>query len=731
MKNRLIEQCGHGVLLVGMLMAIGLSVPAEAAPRIIPDLTEEEISVARAEFAGAVYLDPSKSGEARAKDLVSRMTLDEKIGYLGGTGFADRKVIGETQPLARLGVPKFKMTDATLGSKLTKDAILFPAFINLAATFNPDLAHAYGKAVAEQAKADGYRILLGPGVNLYRVPNCGRNFEYLGEDPFLVSKLTVPYIRGVQDTGVLATVKHLSVNNSDYLRKSSNSIVDERTLHEIYFPPFVASIEEADVKAVMMSYNLLNGEWAAENRWLATDILREEWGFDGLVMTDWWAVYNTEKLITSGVDIEMPRAKVLAADKVKAMLKKGVISEAYLNQRIQSILQPCIEMGLLDEPHMDASMRNNWGEHRRVAEQLAEEGIVLLKNANELLPLDRSDTKRIVLYGMNAVETVATGGGAAGFDPGPEFVTYMKAIKQAAGKDVEVTHLRRLNQDRLRWADAVFIFINMVEHEAMDRNFTLDEDALYALRKISSVNKNTVAFVSLGGGVEMDSWLENVRGLIYTWYPGTYGAKALGDLIFGDFSPSGKLPISIEKRVEDTHYYGRYLPEGTILPRSFTGLDWKAPIHDIEYSEGVFTGYRWYDSKKIDPLFPFGFGLSFTQFKVGSPVLSAMSMSSDTTLRIDVLVENTGKRAGAEVVQLYVSDSKASVARPEKELKGFQKVFLEPGEKKTVSFEITSKELSFWDPESKDWTAEAGEFVIKVGTSSRDIHGSATFEYTE
>lgn len=698
-------------------------------PRIVPDLTEQQIQDARSNFADAVYLNSEYKPSERARDLVSKMTLEEKIGYLGGTGFSDRKVIGETQPLARLGVPKFKMTDATLGSKLTKGATLFPSFITLAATFNTELAYTYGQSVAEQAKADGYRILLGPGVNLYRVPNCGRNFEYLGEDPFLVSEMTVPYILGCQKAGVLATVKHLSVNNSDFLRKSSNSVVDERTLHEIYFPPFVAAIERADVKAVMMSYNLVNGDWAAESKWLVSDILRDSWGFDGMVMTDWWAVYNTEKLITSGVDIEMPRAKVLAAEKVKAMLNSGIISEAYLDERIKSILSPCIEMGLLDIPHKEPEMRARWSEHRKVAEQVAEEGIVLLKNQGKLLPLDKKKTKNIVLYGINAVETVATGGGAAGFDPGPEFMTYMKAIKQAAGEDVKVTYLNRLNQDRIRWADAVFVFINMVEHEAMDRNFTLDEDALYALKMISSVNKNTVAVVSQGGGVEMHSWLGNVKGLIYNWFPGTYGAKALGDLIFGNFSPSGKLPISIEKRVEDTHYFGRYLPEGTILPRSFTGLDWKAPVHDIEYSEGVFTGYRWYDSRKIDPLFPFGFGLSFTNFEVNGPRIVENRLQSGGALRIEVSIKNTGKRAGAEVLQLYISDKASSVPRPEKELKGFEKVMLQAGEQKTVVFDVGMEDLSYWDPSLDDWHAEAGVFSVKIGTSSRDIYGEVEFTH--
>jgi beta-glucosidase len=716
------------IMLLSALMLSG-AVSAKRAEKTVPDLTPAEVTTARENFKGAAYLDPSRSADERARDLVERMTLDEKLAYLGGTGFVTDKVIGETQPLARLGVPKFKMTDATLGSKLTKDAILFPSFIGLAASFNPELSYAYGKAVAEQCKADGYRILLGPGVNLYRVPNCGRNFEYLGEDPFLTSELTVPYIKGCQEAGVLATVKHLSANNSDYLRKSSNSVIDERTLHEIYFPPFVASIEEADVKAVMTSYNLLNGEWAAESRWLVSDMLRNSWGFDGMVMTDWWSVYNTEKLITSGVDIEMPAAKVLAADKVRELLKGGVITEAYLDERIQCSLRPCIEMGLLDVEHRQPEMRQKWPEHQQVAETIGRESLVLLKNENNLLPLDRTKVKNIVLYGVNAIETVATGGGAAGFDPGKHFVTYEQAIKKAAGENVTVSYLPKLNRKKLQEADAVVVFLTMVEHEAMDRNFVLDEDSRYALARITEANRNVIAVVSLGGGVEMASWESGVKGLIYAWYPGTYGATALGEMLFGDVNPSGKLPITIEKRVEDTHYHGNYLAEGTVLPRTFPGFDWKAPIHDVNYAEGIFTGYRWYDSKSIEPLFPFGFGLSFTRFEIAEPKLSSSTLKSGETLMVQVEVSNCGDHEGAEVVQLYVSDLEAGVPRPEKELKGFRKVSLKPGESRSVTLKVTERDLAFWDPKTKIWTTEPGRFEVRVGNSSRHISGTAAFDF--
>jgi beta-glucosidase len=293
----------------------------------------------------------------RVKDLINQMTLDEKINYLGGTGFVEGEKIGETQPLSRLGIPVVKMTDATSGSKMTEDHILFPAFICLAATFNPELSESYGLAVAEQSKADGYRVLLGPGVNMYRVPHCGRNFEYLGEDPYLACKMLVPYIKSVQDAGVIATVKHFVANNSEHYRKNSNSVVSERALREIYYPAFKAAIQQAGVKAVMTSYNLLNGEWVGHSYHLITNVLRNEWGFDGMVMTDWWSIYDTEKAIKSGLDLEMPSACIMNPKRIKALLDKGTITEELIDQRLMNILKPFCEMGLLDEDHPDPSLR--------------------------------------------------------------------------------------------------------------------------------------------------------------------------------------------------------------------------------------------------------------------------------------------------------------------------------------------------------------------------------------
>lgn len=670
-------------------------------------------------------LYPDLHPEKQINDIISKMTLDEKIRYLGGTGFISGKKIGETYPIERLGLPVFKMTDATLGSKMTKGATLFPAYICQAAAFNEELAYQYGKAVAQQCVADGYRILLGPGVNIYRVPNCGRNFEYSGEDPYLAARTVVEYIKGVQDNGVIATVKHFVANNTDHYRRNSNSVVSERALREIYFPAFKAAVKEAKVKAVMTSYNQINGSWAAQNKWLITDVLRNEWGFNHLVMSDWWGVNNTELLISSGTDIEMPDPNYLAAPRILPLLKSGKVTEDYIDTRVSNILRPCMEMGLLDNPHQDTTMRSNWPQHAEVAKKIARQGLVLLKNEN-VLPLDRAKTKSIALVGTNAEKTKATGGGAAGFNPGADFITYAQAIKNSAGENINVY---TATPNQTKDADIALVFAVMLETENMDRPFDFDADTIDMINNTAAENPNTIVVVSLGGAVDMMTWLDNVKGLIYAWYPGTYGAVALGEMLFGDLNPSGKLPITLEKRPEDTHYYGNFLPKGTKLSRKFLGWDISMPQYDVNYREGVLVGYRWFDTKKIEPLFPFGFGLSYTTFKFDDIKLSSETLSGDDKLTVTFKLTNTGKLAGAQVAQLYVNDVKSSVIRPAKELKGFKKVFLEPGQTETVSMTLDKKALSFWDSDSGNWKVEPGKFKILLGSSSRDIEQIAEFIY--
>jgi beta-glucosidase len=668
----------------------------------------------------SAFMNPKLSPKARVADLVQRMTLEEKIAFLGGTGFQYPRKIGETQALYRFGIKPFKMTDATLGSKLTKEATLFPAFIGLAASFNPSLAGDYGKAVAEQCKADGYRILLGPGVNLYRVPNCGRNFEYLGEDPYLTSTLVVPYIKAAQGAGVLATVKHFVANNSDHLRNDSNSVVDERTLREIYFPPFKAAIQEAGVKAVMTSYNLINGHYAGEHQQLLSGILREEWGFQGMIMSDWWSIFHGEKSLQSGLDLEMPAAQILNAKLVQELLKEGKISESWLTEKVSNILLPLCELGLFDEEESDPEMRKKWGEHQAVARAVAKESIVLLKNEANILPLLASKVKSIAVLGKNARETVASGGGAAGFQPGPDFKTYEAALLKEAQRQQIKLHCYESAIPEVSSADVALIFINLVEHEFMDRPFALDPLQQKLITDTLKLNPNTIVIASLGGAIDMQPWLQDVKGLIYAWYPGTYGTEALVDVLFGKTNPSGKLPISIERSESDAPYYGNYLPEGTKLPYTFQGWDHRTPTFDVTYSEGVFTGYRWYTSKGIDPLFPFGFGLSYTSFELSDLKAELHQDSTNNTVKVSLSVKNTGPRDGAEVIQIYVQDMISSEARPVKELKAYQKVTLAAQARSTVSFELDRRALQFWSSKAGQWVIEPGRFRIFAGNSSLD-----------
>ncbi|MCW8833568.1 MAG: glycoside hydrolase family 3 C-terminal domain-containing protein [Colwellia sp.] len=685
----------------------------------------------RIELAGAPFLNANLTVDERVQDLAKRMSLDEQITYLAGTGFKSGIKIGETQPLTAYGLPAFKMTDATLGSKLTKDAILFPAYIGLAASFNTQLSNDYGRAVAEQSRADGYRILLGPGINMYRVPHNGRNFEYLGEDPYLTSRLVVAYIKAVQQAGVLATVKHFVANNSDYYRQNSNSVIDERVLRELYFPAFKAAIQEADVKAVMMAYNLINGKWAGEHPWLIQDILRKEWAFTGMVMSDWWSVFNAKETILSGLDLEMPKADMFKAENIKKLLTEKSLTPDDIKQHVINILTPIFAMGLADDINQTSpSLRNNWAEHAEIAKQLGRESLVLLKN-DGVLPLDRNKVKHIAVIGNNALETIASGEGAAGFDPGKDFVTYFAAIKNSAGKHIKVEHYQQPNAAVAK-ADVAVVFVNVTESESRDRNFKLPPEQQQLIEKTAALNNDVVVVVSSGGAVEMPSWQNKARGVFYAWYPGTWGATAIGEAIFGDFSPSGKLPISIEQREEDSHYWGNYIEGPKALP--FAEKQWLSKKkgvhhHDIHYREGVLMGYRWYDAKPVEPLYPFGFGLSYTRFSLSKAKLSSNSISADEQIEISVTVSNIGQRSGAEVVQLYVHDVTSSVLRPIKELKAFSKVFVEAGESKQVSLTIDRKALQFWHPETKAWTVEAGEFELLLGTSSQQSSSIGRISY--
>lgn len=685
-------------------------------------LAEDPSLKGRRQFKGADFLNSKLPAALRVEDLISKMTLDEKIAYLGGTGFIPDYKIGETQALYRLGLPPFKMTDASLGAKLTKGATLFPSTVALAASFNPELAMAYGQSVAEQCRAGGYRILLGPGVNLYRVPNCGRNFEYFGEDPVLATEMVVPFIQGVQGAGVLATVKHFVANNSEYLRKNSNSVVGEQALREIYYPPFKAAVQRAGVKAVMTAYNLVNGEWAGQHRGLIQGVLRDEWKFDGLVMTDWWAIYDTQTALQSGLNLEMPAGEVLHPEKVKKVMKAGHFSEQALDERLRQLLTPICEMGLFEDQIQREELRARWPEHRRVAEQVAREGLVLLKNEAEALPLKASSW--VVLLGEPVRETPASGGGAAGFDPGEALVTYHEAISQGARRHgVKILEPLKapVSNPKVKLSATALVFVSMLEHEYMDRPFALPNRDIDMIHRACETYEKVVVVSTLGSGMEMASWIDGVDAVVYAWHPGTYGASALAEVLFGEVSPSGKLPFSIERRPQDSHYHGRYLPEGASLKRHFQGWDVPKGTFDVNYSEGLFMGYRWYDQQSTPSLFPFGYGLTYTSWTLSDAEISWEGKGAEARLSVNCRLKNTGSRDAAQVLQLYLHDPSSKGGRPLKELKAFQRCALKAGEQKDVHVSLPVEAWSCWSVAEKSWLIKKGRYELWLGFSSRDI----------
>jgi beta-glucosidase len=520
------------------------------------------------------------------------------------------------------------------------------------------------------------------------------------------------YVKGVQSTGTIATLKHFVANNTDYFRRKSNSIIDERTLHEIYLPPFKAGID-AGAQAVMTSYNLLNGEWCGQSEYVINGILRSQLGFRGLVMTDWWSVYDGEKLAKSGQDLEMPFA--VALKDARQLLQEGKIKIEDINRMAKSILRTCFIMKF-DERKIYPSNNTLYENHELVALQTAREGIVLLKNEKNILPL-QEDKKRILLTG-DYVEKIAIGGGAA-FVKGYNNRLMLDELKKEFGD--RITYVKNPSFDQIQSADVVLCNIGTEDSEGWDRSFALPEDQEKKVEDCVNNNPNTVVIVTSGSGIRMTDWNNKARAILYAWYGGQMGNKALAEIIAGKTNPSGKLPITIEKEFKDSPGYG-YIPQGEILYQGWNGKEEKVhPVYDIRYSEGIFVGYRWYEKRNIEPLYPFGFGLSFTSFEYSGLTAGIDMFHEQGKVKVSFAVKNVGNRRGLETVQLYVQDVECTVPRPLKELKGFTKVDLEPGQSKDVVIELTKKDFSFWNPETKDWFFEKGAFIIQVGSSSKEI----------
>ena len=620
----------------------------------------------------------------------------------------------------------------------------------------------YGKSIGEEARYRNKTVLLGPGVNIYRTPLNGRNFEYMGEDPYLASRMVVPYVQGVQQNGVAACVKHYALNNQEINRHTTNVIVDDRALYEIYLPAFKAAVQEGKAWSIMGAYNLYKGQHACHNQYLLNDILRGEWGFDGVVVSDWGGTHDTDQAITNGLDMEfgswtdgLANGSSNAYDNYYLAMpyleriKSGKVGTKELDEKVRRILRLAFRT-TMDVNRPFGSILSP--EHYEAARRIGEEGIVLLQNKGGVLPIDLNKVKKIAVIGENAVKMMTVGGGSSSLKVQRE-LSPLDGIKNRVGNKAEVVYARgyvgdargeyngvvtgqNLQDDRTPEeliaeavkvaADADYvIFIgglnksNNQDCEDTDRaglELPYGQDAV--ISALAKANKNLVVINVSGNAVAMP-WIAEVPSVLQAWFLGSEAGNSIAAVLMGDANPSGKLPFTFPARLEDVpaHSVGEYISQRS------------KDVVDMKYNEGIFVGYRWADKqKKVKPLFPFGHGLSYTTFAYGKPVADKKVMSADDQISFTVTVKNTGDREGQEVVQLYISDKKSSLPRPVKELKGFKKVKLAPGEEKEITFTIDKEALSYFDDAQHAWVAEPGKFEAVIAASAADIKGIVPFE---
>lgn len=690
-----------------------------------------------------IYSDENRSLEERVDDALSKMSVEEKVALC----HAQSKF--SSPGVKRLGIPELWMSDGPHGIReeilwddwgkagWTNDSCTaFPALTCLAATFDPELAYAYGKALGEEARYRKKDVLLGPGVNIYRTPLNGRNFEYMGEDPFLASTLVVPYIQGVQQNGVAACVKHYALNNQEYWRMDVDVDLSDRALHEIYLPAFKAAVLQGKVWSIMGAYNKFRGEHCCHNELLLNQILKKDWNFDGVVISDWGGAHNTKDAIYNGLDIEMATdtdglstsGQLLydsyhLADPFLQAVKSGEVKEDILNDKAGRILR------LILRTSMNRS--RPWGsfsspQHFDVARKVAESGIVLLKNENNFLPICVERKAKILVVGENAVKSMTEGGGSSELKTSYE-VSPLEGIRKTYGEenvdyvlgytsnpDGDNSSLRKEAIEHAKKADYVFLVggLNKNLHqdcEAADRtDFGLPYEQSELILDLLTVNKNLLLVLLSGNAVEMP-WIEKVPALIQAWYGGSESGNALANILSGKVNPSGKLPFTFPYRLSDSPAH----QEGE---STYPGID-----KQVFYQEDILVGYRWYDTQKIKPLFPFGFGLSYTEFQLSEPQVNKTEINSGDVLEVKVKITNKGEFSGSEVIQCYISKPLSSVLRPEKELKGFAKTFLNPEETKEISLELSVKDWEFYDDKTQKWELESGEYLILIGTSSDKI----------
>ncbi len=676
---------------------------------------------------------PETSLKTKINLILNQLTLEEKISMLGGTdSFAIKGI-------PRLNLPKIWMSDATSAVRCFGKATGFPAPIAMTATWNRKLLNQVAIAIGEEARAKGVSVLLGPGLNIYRVPTCGRNFEYMGEDPFLASELVISYIQGVQSKGVIATIKHFICNNSEYNRHRMNSIVDQRTLHEIYFPAFKAAIQKGHAKAVMNAYNPVNGKFSSENKYLLTNILRNKWNFKGFVMSDWVSVYDTKAPLLAGLDLEMPSGLYLNYKKIKPLLDSGAISQENINTHVKNIIRSLFEMGIYERPMKDHNYQEFSPEHTEIALKAAREGIVLLKNDKKLLPIDVNSIKNVIVMGKTAIITPVSGGGACHYRS-DETINIFEGFKNAIKSPIKLKYIpqksrySKTEQLEIKNADYIFIcvgFSEIEEAECWDRSWKMENNQNQFIRKINSYNSNSIVILTAGAGLETESWIQEISTIIHSFYLGQTVGKAITDIIFGKKNPSGKLPFTMAKKWTDFEAVQNYVkkPEkySFIRAKLAKGKPIFRRIQNIEYKEQLNVGYRHFDSNKIEPQFPFGFGLSYTQFELKNLKLSSKEITKNEEIRISLTLSNIGEKSGAEVVQLYIHDVHSSLYRPYKELKGFEKIYLNPTESKEIHFKILPEHLKYYDDKLNDWILESGKFKIMIGNSSRNILLEDTF----
>ena len=714
------------------------------------------------------YLDCSKPIEERVKDALSRMTLEEKIAVIHAQGkFTSAGV-------RRLGIPDYWTDDGPHGVRAevlwdawsaagqTNDSVVaFPALSCLAATWNPEMSTLFSTNLAEEAIYRNKHMMLAPGINIYRTPLNGRNFEYMGEDPYLTSRMAVPYIKGLQSKGVSACVKHYALNNNEKNRHTTNVIVSDRALNEIYLPGFKAAVTEAGTWAIMGSYNLYKNQHCCHNEYLLMDILKNKWKFDGVVVSDWGGTHDTDQAIKNGLDMEfgthtdgmslnVPNAyeKYHLAKVYRDKIQKGELSQKELDDKVSRVLRLFFRSSMNKKPVGYLCSEN----HYAAANKIASEGIVLLKNDNSILPLNLTSTKKILVVGENAIRMMTPKGGSSKLKVQNESVPLEGLLKRLQGKasidyargyvgdkltpeDRKLTNIPLEDKrpaseileeavEKAKKADVVIFFGGLNKNKKQDcedadrTSYSLPYNQDKVIEAISKVNRNIV-FVCISGNAVAMPWIDHVPAVVQGWYLGSEAGNALAAVLTGDTNPSGKLPFTWGKTLDD------YAPHKL---NAYPGVKRaNEEIWDEEYKEGVYVGYRWTDKQKSKPLFAFGHGLSYTTFQLGKVSADKKEITGNEPVTFTVNVKNTGKVAGAEVVQLYIRDVKSSIDRPVKELKGFQKVFLQPGESKDVTLTIHQDALSFYDETSQSWKAEKGDFEALVGNASDHITSKVRF----